>query len=169
MSRSVSLLSAISRDVLWTSTMGVSPVTLTVSCTPPTRMSASTAMTVVPLTITPSRFTVANPGSVNVTLYVPGRRFSIRYRPALSVTVERTFSINSGLAASTDAPGSTAPDESFTRPAIVACAHAVECTARRHATTKQVRTHTRICESPLGCAHAQAAQADTTRTNAYFA
>ena len=38
----VSLSSVISRLVLWTSTTGVSPVTVIVSCTPPTRMSAST-------------------------------------------------------------------------------------------------------------------------------
>src|SRR5713101_7014692 len=40
------------------------------------------------------------------------------YRPSLSVTTLRTFSINAGLAASTVTPGSTAPDVSFTVPAI---------------------------------------------------
>src|SRR6185503_3175666 len=40
-------------------------------------------------------------------------------------------------------PGSTAPEASFTRPAIVACAH-TDCAAKRHASTKNVRTHTRI-------------------------
>src|SRR5947207_14958930 len=48
----------------------------------------------------------------------------MRYRPALSVTAVRTFSISAGLAASTLTPGSTAPDASFTEPAILACAHA---------------------------------------------
>jgi hypothetical protein len=55
---------------------------------------------------------------VNVTLYVPGRRSMIRYWPAPSVTAVRTFSINAGLDASTVTPGSTAPDESRTAPAI---------------------------------------------------
>ena len=72
----------------------------------------------------PSRFTVAKPASVNVTVYVPGRRSSIRYRPAPSVTVLRTFSISAGLAASTVTPGSTAPEASLTMPAMVACAQA---------------------------------------------
>src|SRR5687768_16471176 len=35
----------------------------------------------------------------------------------------RTFSISSGLAASTVTPGSTAPEESFTTPVIDACAN----------------------------------------------
>src|SRR5688500_11350814 len=69
----------------------------------------------------------------------------MRYRPAPSVAVVRTFSISAGLAASTVTPGRTAPDESLTAPAIVACAHAVDCAATRHASTKHVRTHTRIC------------------------
>ena len=33
----------------------------------------------VPDSSTPSRCTVAKPGSVNVTVYTPGRRFSIAY------------------------------------------------------------------------------------------
>src|SRR5688572_26562548 len=68
----------------------------------------------------------------------------MRYRPAPSVAVVRTFSISAGLAASTVTPGRTAPDESLTAPAMVACAHAVDCAAIRHASTKHVRTHTRI-------------------------
>src|SRR5918995_6157780 len=48
----------------------------------------------------------------------------IRYWPAPSVTAVRTFSISTGLAASTMTPGSTAPDESRTTPAIEACAYA---------------------------------------------
>ncbi len=68
MDRIVSLSSEISRLVLWTSTSGVSPVTVIVSCTPPTRSSASAVTTPVPLTIRPSRFTVAKPGRVKVTV-----------------------------------------------------------------------------------------------------
>src|SRR5215510_3836956 len=52
---------------------------------------------------------------------MPGTSASIRYWPASLVTTERTFSINDGLAASTVTPGSTAPDESRTTPAIDAC------------------------------------------------
>src|SRR3954453_12792501 len=50
----------------------------------------------------------------------------MRYCPCPSVTTERTFSISAGLDASTVTPGSTAPEESLTRPAMapVACAEA---------------------------------------------
>ena len=44
----------------------------------------------------------------------------MRYWPVSSVTVDRTFSIRAGLDASTDTPGSTAPDASFTVPEILA-------------------------------------------------
>ena len=67
----VSLSSVTSRLVLWMSTTGVSPVTVMVSSTPPTRKSASTVMTPVPPTARPSRFTVLKPGSVNVTRIGP--------------------------------------------------------------------------------------------------
>ena len=50
----VSLSSVISRRVLWTSTIGVSPVTVIVSSTPPTRSSPLTVVTAVPLTMRPS-------------------------------------------------------------------------------------------------------------------
>src|SRR5713226_5781922 len=51
------------------------------------------------------------------------------YRPALSVMVERVFSISAGLDASTVTPGSTAPEESCTRPEMLACAAA--CAGKR--------------------------------------
>src|SRR5262245_15131045 len=57
---------------------------------------------------------------------MPGRRFSIRYWPDASVNAVRTFSISSGLAASTVTPGSTAPEASWTVPVIVACAYRAE-------------------------------------------
>src|SRR4030095_493320 len=69
----------------------------------------------------------------------------MRYRPAPSEVVVRTFSISTGLAASTVTPGNTAPDESFTAPAIGACAHAVDCAGERPPTTKHTRTPPRIC------------------------
>ena len=51
-----------------TSTTGVAPVTVIVSSTPPTRMSALTVAVTAPASSMPSRLTVAKPGSVNVTL-----------------------------------------------------------------------------------------------------
>src|SRR3989442_6533276 len=44
------------------------------------------------------------------------------YRPSPSVTTLRVLSIRAGLAASTVTPGRTAPDVSFTTPAMVLCA-----------------------------------------------
>ena len=41
------------------------------------------------------------------------------YRPSSSVTTARTFSMRTGLAASTVTPGNTAPDVSLTTPAKV--------------------------------------------------
>src|SRR5438552_13140297 len=49
----------------------------------------------------------------------------MRYWPVASLTTERTFSISTGLAASTVTPGSTAPDASLTTPVMAACANAV--------------------------------------------
>ena len=59
---------------LVTSTTGASPLTVTVSCTPPTRRSAFTVAMKLPASSIPSRLTALNPGSVNVTEYVPGRK-----------------------------------------------------------------------------------------------
>ena len=50
----------------------------------------------------------------------------MRYWPVPSVTTVRTFSVSDGLEASTVTPGRTAPDESLTTPAIVACASAAD-------------------------------------------
>ena len=47
--------------MLCTSTIGDAPVTVIVSATAPTFMSASILITPVPDTITPSRFTTENP------------------------------------------------------------------------------------------------------------
>ena len=72
-------LSVVCRLVLWTSTIGVSPVTVIVSVTAPTFISAFTVAVKDPVSSMPSRTTVVKPGSVNVTEYVPGRRSTIRY------------------------------------------------------------------------------------------
>ena len=53
---------------LWTSTIGLSPVTLMVSSSEPSRRSASTVAVSDPDNCSPSRFTVENPVSENVTL-----------------------------------------------------------------------------------------------------
>jgi len=74
------LESTTSRFVLvWTSTIGVSPVTVTVSVTVPTRSSPLIVVTPAPVSSMPSRLTVVNPESVNVKLYVPGARSTTRY------------------------------------------------------------------------------------------
>ena len=104
------------------STTGASPVTVIVSATVPTRRSTFTVAVNDPASSIPSRLTVLKPASVNVTVYMPGRRSTILYWPVLSVTTERTFSIREGLDASTVTPGRTAPDVSLTSPAIDACA-----------------------------------------------
>ena len=61
-------LSTASRRVLRTSTTGVSPVTVMVSCRLLTRISALMVMVPVPVISTPSRTTDGESGSVNVTL-----------------------------------------------------------------------------------------------------
>src|SRR6478735_5674841 len=114
------------------STTGVSPVTVTDSSTAPTRKSAFTVAVNDPASSMPSRLSALNPGSANVTLYVPGRRSTTLYWPLPSVTTDRTLSINAGLAASTVTPGRTAPDGSFTTPAMDACAYAAAGTSTRH-------------------------------------
>jgi hypothetical protein len=58
----------VSRRALDTSTIGDSPVTVTVSSRPPTFISASTLAVNEPVSTMPSRFRVAKPGSVNVTV-----------------------------------------------------------------------------------------------------
>src|SRR6266851_4767993 len=68
----------------------------------------------------PSRLKDEKPVSVNVTVYVPGMSSMMRYSPRSSVTALRTFSMRTGLDASTVTPGSTAPDVSVTTPAMVA-------------------------------------------------
>src|ERR1700726_3295304 len=48
----------------------------------------------------------------------------MRYWPVASVIAGRTFSIRTGLDASTVTPGGPGPELSFTRPVIDACAYA---------------------------------------------
>ena len=103
-------LSTACRVAFCTSTTGVSPATVIVSSRPPTLMSLLTVTVPDPLSSMPVRTTVLNPGSVKVSVYVPGRRSTMRYCPVLSVTTERTFSMSAGLAASTVTPGRIPPE-----------------------------------------------------------
>jgi hypothetical protein len=106
------------RLALVTSTIGLSPVTVIVSSSAPTRSSAFTVALKSLESSTPSRLNVLNPVSVKVTPYVPGRRSTIRYKPLPSVMAVRTFSMSASLAASTVTPGRTAPDVSRTTPVM---------------------------------------------------
>jgi hypothetical protein len=60
------------------------------------------------------------------------------------VTAVRTFSMSTGLLASTVTPGSTAPDVSVTAPAIVACAQSTVGAKTANATIAVTRTLVRI-------------------------
>ena len=67
----------------------------------------------------------------------------MRYCPVPSLTAARTFSIRAGLDASTVTPGSTAPDVSFTVPAMVACAHTTAGATSRITSAAVAAAHTR--------------------------
>src|SRR5689334_18497251 len=124
------------------STTGVSPVTVIVSETLPTFMSALMLTTPLPATSTSSRLTVEKPVSVNVTVYLPGSRSGMRYWPLASVTAVLVFSSSTELAASTVTPGSTPPDESLTTPANAVCAYAALDRTATPATASASRFHT---------------------------
>ena len=64
----MSLVSVCWRFTLCTSTIGVSPDTVTVSSTAPTRKSALTVAVNVPVSSMPSRLAVLKPVRMNVTL-----------------------------------------------------------------------------------------------------
>src|SRR5262245_40850918 len=136
------------RVAFCTSTTGVSPATVIVSSSPPTDISVLTVTVPDPLSSMPVRATVLNPGSVNVSVYVPGRRSTMRYWPVPSVTTERTFSISAGLAASTVTPGRTAPDGSLTTPAS-ACAWTMDGSEMTSPNNRST-LNTRSCMRPPG-------------------
>src|SRR5688572_7921613 len=119
------------------STSGAWPVTVSVSSIAPTVMSAFTVATNSPRSSMPSRLTVVNPGSVNVTVYGPGRRSTMRYRPWLSVTAVLEPAISAGLLASTVTPGSTAPEVSLTTPVMLLWAHAAAGSRNTHTITNR--------------------------------
>src|SRR5262245_14673261 len=146
------------RCALWTSTMGDSLVTVTVSWTLPTAISTLTGATNVPNSSIPSRRTLLKPERVNVTTYDPGRRFSILYWPLPSVVADRVFSMSAGLDASTVTPGRTAPDASLTVPAMdapvtaCACATAGNSTSTGSTSISLLKTHMDVSSpgSPAG-------------------
>ena len=91
-----SSLSTFCWTTLCTSTVGEAPETVIVSSTAPTRSSAFTVAVNEPVSSMPSRTTVVKPARVKVTVYRPGRRSTIWYRPCESVVALRTFSISTG-------------------------------------------------------------------------
>src|SRR5262245_14702116 len=134
--------------MLCTSTIGESPVTVIVSSIDPTLRSASTVAVNVPGSSTPARRKDWKPLSEKLTVYVPGLKSTMRYRPDSSVTALRTFSMSAGLDASTVTPGSTAPDESLTTPVIDAWACAADGSSANRATTMHA-TLTRMNRTPF--------------------
>src|SRR6185503_15076920 len=105
-------------------TTGEAPETVIVSSREPTPSSALRVAVNSDGRTRPSRLNVLKPVSVNVTVYVPGRRSAMRYEPSLSVTADLTFSIKTSLAASMVTPGIAAPEESLTTPTIALWAYA---------------------------------------------
>src|SRR5688500_3400647 len=79
---------------------------------------------------------------------MPGTRLVMRYWPPPSLTADRVFSINAGLAATIATPGRTPPLASLTVPAIeVSCADATDAdaTTTRETSSRQgfrLMTHT---------------------------
>src|SRR5439155_16944570 len=82
-------------------------------------------------------------------------RSMMAYRPSPSVTTDRLLSISTSLAASTVTPGSTAPEVSFTRPAIVLCADAPPGRNASRATTPRIRTATFALIGPHSVRHTE--------------
>ena len=75
----------------------------------------------------------------------------ILYWPVPSVTAVRTFSMSAGLEASTVTPGSTAPEESRTTPAMVPdcpCANAEGMSMQIVAATMAARVMIRVRQRP---------------------
>src|SRR6478672_11067555 len=137
MASTTSLVMTWRRTTFCVSTTGLAPETVTVSSSVPTRSSGLMVATKVAGSSTFSRLTVANPGSVNVTVYTPGRRSTILYWPCVSVVTVRTCSMSAGLDASTVTPGITAPLGSLTTPAIpLVCANAMSGAAAPTARSK---------------------------------
>ena len=63
-----SALSTVWVRTFWTSTTGVAPVTVTLSCTLPTLISAGMVSVAEPASSRPSRLNAVKPGKVNVSV-----------------------------------------------------------------------------------------------------
>src|SRR5258708_23614774 len=145
-----SALITVSRRVFCTSTTGEALTTVTVSSRAPTVISIGMVRVSVPVRTRPSRLMVAKPGNDTVIVYVPGRRSTMRYKPALSVTALRTFSMSTSLDASTVTPGRTAPDVSLTVPVIAPWANTTVGAKIVHTNTTAIVTRARMSDPPTG-------------------
>src|SRR5947207_3137016 len=147
------------------STSGVSPVTVNVSASAPTPSSALTCAVKPVVSSMPSRLTVVNPPSENVTLYTPGTRLMIRYAPLSSVVTVRVRSMSAGLDASTVTPGSTPPDASRTTPAMLplsaVCARTGVGARAEHTRKRTPRIRIFMVPSAASTYHATGAPART--------
>ena len=99
------------------STTGAAPVTVTVSATAASSNAASMRIARLPSTMTPSRTSVRNPGSSNVTSYEPRPSARKRYEPSTRVTAN-CGAISASPASVTVAPGTASPWASATVPSI---------------------------------------------------
>src|SRR5262245_66601436 len=70
------------------------------------------------------------------------------YRPSLSVRTVRTFSMRTGLLASTVTPGRTAPLESRAMPLMALCARAAAGAITKRQTVKTRKTRTLRLTTP---------------------
>src|SRR5581483_10475413 len=126
-----------------TSTVGESPVTVTVSCTLPTPSFALIVATNVALTSMSLRSSDLNPCNSNTRLYAPGGSRSNRYVPVVSVVCVCAPPISLSPVSDTVAPGRTALLSSVTTPVIDpvwTCAYAGIPTASVSIASASVRT-----------------------------
>src|SRR5262245_33142351 len=147
---SVSRASTCVCTVVCTSTTGEAPETVIDSSREPTFRSALMVAVKLVGSSTPSRLNVENPLRVNVTTYVPGLRSTILYCPEPSVSTARVFSISTSLDASTVTPGSTAPDASFTTPAIALWADAMAGSSTTNAAASATAMTLRNIQASFG-------------------
>src|SRR5205823_8136094 len=99
------------------STIGLSPVTVTVSATADTPSCVLTLALKPTVTAMPALITVLKPGSSNFTVYVPTLRRG-NWNDPVSLGVAVCGCSSEGPVSVTITPGSTAPDVSVTLPKI---------------------------------------------------
>src|SRR6185295_14188063 len=101
--------------VFSTSTVGDEPLTVTVSCSDASFISASTVIVWRTGTTMPSRIIGAKPASSNLSVYVPELTAGKRYKP-LALVVAVGLPMTAGPDSVTVTPGSTPPWSSVTFP-----------------------------------------------------